>query len=179
MVEENALGSRVSPGAEKISIVKRRLQINDPDIGWGKGLQLKLEDRSGGKDMALNLDLAPGDSKFIPVEALEREPLKVLRGIGVERPVIEDGRIVFNFRLKTDDTLKMLTVSQVVQMLQISKSFLIRLVKAKRIKSYKFGRLRRFLLTDLIDYLSFSEDQVVLSKEIKPNSKGYIPRLNH
>jgi len=129
--------------------------------------------------MALNLDLAPGDSKFIPLEALEQEPLKVLRGIGVERPVIEDGRIVFNFRLKTDDTLKMLTVSQVSQMLQISKSFLLRLVKARGIKSYKFGRLRRFLLTDVIDYLSFSEDQGVVPKKNKLNGKAFISRLDH
>ena len=179
MVQEEPLGSRVRSGAEKISIVKRRLQSNDPDVGWGKGLQLKLEDRAGVKDMVLNLDLAPGDSKFIPLEALEQEPLKVLRGIGVERPVIEDGRIVFNFRVKTDDTLKMLTVRQVGQMLQVSKSFLIRLVKAKKIKSYKFGRLRRFLLTDVIDYLSFSEDCVDLKKKIKRNGQGLISRIDH
>jgi excisionase family DNA binding protein len=179
MLQENTLGSRVRPGAEKISIVKRRLQNNDPNGGWGKGLQVNLEDRPGVKDMTLNLDLAPGDSKCIPLEALEEEPLKVLRGIVVERPVIEAGRIVFNFRLKTDETLKMLTVSQVGQMLQISRSFLIRLVKTKKIKSYKFGRLRRFLLTDVIDYLSFSEDPVVLPKMTKPNGKGYISRLDH
>jgi excisionase family DNA binding protein len=179
MLQENTLGSRVRPGAEKISIVKRRLQNNDPDVGWGKGLQVNLEDRPGVKDITLNLDLAPGDSKCIPLEALEDEPLKVLRGIVVERPVIEAGRIVFNFRLKTDETLKMLTASQVGQMLQISRSFLMRLVKAKKIRSYKFGRLRRFLLTDVIDYLSFSEDPVVLPKKIKPNGKGYISRLDH
>jgi excisionase family DNA binding protein len=179
MVQENTLGSRGRLGAEKISIVKRRLHTNDPEVGWGKGLQVKLEDRAGGKNMALNLDLAPGDSKFIPVEDLEQEPIKVLRGIGVERPVIEDGRIVFNFRLKTDETLKMLTVSQVGQMLQISKSFLIRLVKEKKIKSYKFGRLRRFLLSDVIDYLAHSEDAVVSSKKINPQGKGYFPRLDH
>jgi excisionase family DNA binding protein len=179
MVQENTLGSRARPGAEKISIVKRRLQSNDPDGDWGKGLQVKVEDRGGGKDMALNLDLAPGNSKFIPLESLEQEPLRVLRGIGVERPVVEDGRIVFNFRLKTDDTLKMLTGNQVGQMLQVSRSFLIRLVKAKKIKSYKFGRLRRFLLSDVIDYLSFSEDQVVSPKKNKPNGKGYISRLDH
>ena len=179
MLQEDTLGSRVRPGAEKISIVKRRLQNNDPEVGWGKGLQVKLEDRAGVKDMALNLDLAPGDSKCIPLEALAEEPSKVLRGIVVERPVIEAGRIVFNFRLKTDETLKMLTASQVGQMLQISRSFLIRLVKAKKIKSYKFGRLRRFLLTDVIDYLSVSEDPVVLPKKIKPNGKEYISRLDH
>jgi excisionase family DNA binding protein len=179
MVQENTLGSRARSGAEKISIVKRRMQTNDPDVGWGKGLQVKLEDRAGVKAMALNLDFAPGDSKFIPLEALEQEPLRVLRGISVERPVIEDGRIVFNFRLKTDETLKMLTVSQVGQMLQISSSFLIRLVKAKKIKSYKFGRLRRFLLTDVIDYLSFSEDQVGLPNKNMSNDKGVISRLDH
>ena len=179
MVEENTLGSRVRSGAEKISIVKRRLQNNDPDVGWGKGLQIRLEDRSGGKNMALNLDLAPGDSKCIPLDALEEEPLKVLRGIVVERPVIEAGRIVFNFRLKTDETLKMLTANQVGLMLQISKSFLLRLVKARKIKSYKFGRLRRFLLTDVIDYLSYNEDPVVLPKKIKPNGNGYTSRLDH
>jgi len=178
MVQEITLGSRVRPGAEKISIVKRRLQNSDPDIAWGKGLHVKLEGRAGVKDMALNLDLAPGDSKFIPLEDLDQEPLKVLRGICVERPVIENGRIVFNFRLKTDDTLKMLTVTQVGQMLQISKSFLIQLVKTKKLKSYKFGRLRRFLLSDVIDYLSFSEDQVAVPKNNKPNGKGYISRLD-
>ena len=179
MGQENTLGSRKTASSEKISIVRRRLQNNDPDVGWGKGLQIKLEDRAGVKDMALNLDIAPGDSKFIPLENLGQEPLKVLQGIGVERPVIENGKIVFNFRLKTDDTLKMLTMTQVGQMLQISKSFLVRLVKAKKIRSYKFGRLRRFLLTDVIDYMSFSQDQGLSSNKIKLNGKGYISRLDH
>jgi excisionase family DNA binding protein len=179
MFVENTLGSRSRSSAEKISIVKRRLQNNDSQVGWGKGLQVKLEDRAGVEDMVLNLEVAPGDSKFFPLPDLAQEPLRVLRGIGLEGPVIEAGRIVFNFRLKTDETLKMLTGRQVGQMLQISKCFLFRLVKAKKIKSYKFGRLRRFLLSDVIDYLSFSEDQVVLPRKDKPNGKGSIPRLDH
>jgi len=179
MVQENALGSRVRPIAEKISIVRRRLQNNENDFGWGNGLQVKLEDPPGAKDMLLNLDGMTGDSKFIPLESLEQEPLKVLRGISIERPVIEAGRIVFNFRLKTDDTLKLLTMDQVGQMLQVSKSFLIRLVKEKKIRSYKFGRLRRFLLTDVIDYLSFSEDQVPMKKKIKRHGNGLISKLDH
>jgi len=179
MVQENALGARVRPIAEKISIVRRRLQNNETDFGWGSGLQVKLEDPPGAKDMLLNLDVTPGDSKYIPLDSLEQEPLKVLRGISIERPVIEDGRIVFNFRLKTDDTLKLLTMEQVSQMLQVSKSFLLRLVRGKRIRSYKFGRLRRFLLTDVIDYLSSSEDQVPMKQKIKRHGPGLISKLDH
>jgi len=39
-------------------------------------------------------------------------------------------------------------------MLQISKSFLQKLVNEKKINSYKLGRRRRFLLEDILEYLS-------------------------
>jgi excisionase family DNA binding protein len=178
MLQENALGARVRPIAEKISIVRRRSQNNENDFAWGNGLQVKLENHPGGQNMLHNLDDTTGDSKFIPLGSLEQESLKVLRGISIERPEIETGRIVFNFRLKTDDTLKLLTMDQVGQMLQVSKSFLIRLVKGKKIRSYKFGRLRRFLLTDVVDYLSLSEDQVPVKKKIKGNGNGLISKLD-
>jgi excisionase family DNA binding protein len=73
----------------------------------------------------------------------------------------------------------LLTMEQVGQMLQVSKSFLLRLVRGKRIRSYKFGRLRRFLLTDVIDYLSSSEDQVPMKQKIKRNGPGLISKLDH
>jgi excisionase family DNA binding protein len=43
-------------------------------------------------------------------------------------------------------------------MLQISNSLLMNLVKSRKIRSYKVGRLRRFLLQDVLDYLSRSEE---------------------
>lgn len=42
-------------------------------------------------------------------------------------------------------------------MLQISRSFLTKLIKAGQMKSYKLGRLRRFLLEDILEYLSQGE----------------------
>lgn len=179
MVQENALGVSVSPFMEKISIVKRRQLNNENEFRWAKGLPIKPEDPSGAKEMVLNLDLTPGDSNFIPLESLERESSKVLRGLSIDRPMIEEGRIVFTFRLKTDETLKLLTMEQVGQMLQLSRSFLVRQVRKKRIKSYKFGRLRRFLLSDVIDYLSFSEDQGDLKTNIKRNGNGLVSKLDH
>ena len=73
--------------------------------------------------MLHNLDDTTGDSKFIPLGSLEQESLKVLRGISIERPEIETGRIVFNFRLKTDDSLKLLTMDQVGRCFRSVKVF--------------------------------------------------------
>jgi len=48
----------------------------------------------------------------------------------------------------------MLAPNQVCQMLQVSRSFLQKIINEKKIKSYKLGRIRRFLLEDILDYLS-------------------------
>jgi excisionase family DNA binding protein len=43
-------------------------------------------------------------------------------------------------------------------MLQVSRSFLQKLVHGNKIKSYKLGRMRRFLLEDILEYLSSEVD---------------------
>ena len=58
----------------------------------------------------------------------------------------------------------MLKSIHVCQMLQIGKSTLMTLVKSRKIRSYKIGRLRRFLLEDILDYLSKSEETFINSK---------------
>lgn len=75
-----------------------------------------------------------------------------------------DGQIFFNFQFKNVDTVKMLKSIHVCQMLQIGKSTLMTLVKSRKIRSYKIGRLRRFLLEDILDYLSKSEETFINSK---------------
>jgi excisionase family DNA binding protein len=179
MVQENTLGATLSPFMEKISIVKRRQLNNENDFRWAKGLPVKPEDPTGDIEMVLNQDLTPGDPKFIPLDSLERETSKILRGLSIDRPTLEQGRIVFTFRLKTDETVKLLTMEQVTQMLQISRSFLIRQVRNKTIRSYKFGRLRRFLLNDVIEYLSSSQDQGDVRTKTKRNGNGLISKLDH
>jgi len=79
-------------------------------------------------------------------------------GVSLDMQKQRDGQIIFNFQFKKVDTVKMLKSGHVCQMLQISSSSLMNLVKSKKIKSYKIGRLRRFLLQDILDYLSRSED---------------------
>jgi len=67
-----------------------------------------------------------------------------------------DGKTAFNFHFKPVYTTRMLNAQDVAIMLQISKSMLYRLVKEKELKSYKVGKLRRFLLEDVVAYLSGS-----------------------
>jgi excisionase family DNA binding protein len=69
-----------------------------------------------------------------------------------------DGRIILNFYLHESPTVHMLRFDQVCQILQISRSFLQKLVHKKTLKSYKLGRLRRFEMEDILDYLISHEE---------------------
>lgn len=68
----------------------------------------------------------------------------------------EDGRIAFNLHLRLVTGASMLNSREVCRMLQVSRSFLAKNVKNGSIKSYKIGRLRRFLLEDVLNYMSRS-----------------------
>jgi excisionase family DNA binding protein len=75
-----------------------------------------------------------------------------------------DGQLALNFRYNESILLRMLCSNQVCQMLQISKSFLQKLVNEKKLNSYKLGRMRRFLLEDILEYLSNDEEFAQLKK---------------
>lgn len=68
--------------------------------------------------------------------------------------ITPDGRLSFNYHFNDSLLLRMLAPNQVCQMLQVSRSFLQKMVHENRIKSYKLGRMRRFLLEDILEYLS-------------------------
>lgn len=76
------------------------------------------------------------------------------------------GQIVFKFYLEKPDSLKMLKPRQVCQMLQISRSYLKKLVLRQKIKSYKLGKIRRFSMDDVLDCLAKNEEIEV--KKYKP-----------
>lgn len=79
-------------------------------------------------------------------------------GVSVDIQRHTEGQIIFNFQFKKVDIVRMLKAKHVCQMLEISNGMLMNLVKSKKIRSYKIGRLRRFLLQDVLDYLSRSEE---------------------
>jgi excisionase family DNA binding protein len=77
-----------------------------------------------------------------------------------------DGKLSLNFRFNDSLLLRMLAPYQVCQMLQISRSFLQKLINEKKINSYKLGRLRRFLLEDILEYLSNDKELDQFKKEL-------------
>jgi excisionase family DNA binding protein len=77
----------------------------------------------------------------------------------------DDGYLSLNFHYNESLLLRMLSSNQVCQMLQISRSFLQKLVHEKKLNSYKLGRLRRFLLEDILEYLSSDTEFTQLKDE--------------
>jgi excisionase family DNA binding protein len=59
----------------------------------------------------------------------------------------------------------MLAPNQVCQMLQVSRSFLQKIIHENKVKSYKLGRMRRFLLEDILEYLSNDAEVTQLNDE--------------
>lgn len=93
----------------------------------------------------------------------QSEYIKELLAGAKKDPVLDiklnpDGRLSLYYKYTESFLVRMLSAHQVCQMLQISRSFLQKLVHENRIKSYKLGRLRRFLLEDILEYLSNDED---------------------
>jgi len=81
----------------------------------------------------------------------------ISRGAALNVQQQEDGQISLIFYFDRVNTLRMLKPKHVCEMLQISRSFLGKLIKTKRLKSYKIGRLRRFSLEDILEYLTRNE----------------------
>jgi excisionase family DNA binding protein len=66
----------------------------------------------------------------------------------------KENSVVIRFQFDSVPPLRLLKSEEVLHMLRISKSYLNKAVKAGNVKSYKFGRLRRFMLDDILSYLA-------------------------
>lgn len=151
---------------EKISIVKRRKQ-GKVSSAIDAGAESKTSD-TGRKEVS---SMAPEERQTISLN-LTSEQIGLVRsndrimslldetlgdaGLEIERG--KEGQLILNLNFEKQHAVKMLRPDQACQMLQISRSFLMKLVKEKRIKSYKIGRLRRFSLEDILEYLTQSEE---------------------
>ena len=67
-----------------------------------------------------------------------------------------NGPIVFNFHFRRGDTIRMLKPEHVCQMLQVGKGVLAGLILSGDLKCYRIGRMRRFLLRDILEFLAAS-----------------------
>lgn len=71
----------------------------------------------------------------------------------------ENGQAVFKFHFRESETIQLLKTKEVCHMLQVSSGFLMKLVKGRKLKSYKLGRLRRFSLEDILNYLTENNEK--------------------
>jgi excisionase family DNA binding protein len=173
---------------EKISIVRRRKAgAKEPENGQAPDGSLKLppseepveipasilrqdtartdreirvpETSPGNKEEELSVKLTPEQYSLVESSQYVKYFLDgEAKGVSLDVQHDHDGQIVFNFQFKKADTVRMLTSKHVCQMLQISNTLLIKLARAGKIKSYKIGKLRRFLLEDILSYLAESEE---------------------
>lgn len=145
---------------EKICIAKRRRreQFAGPDGPETEDLRGQahgaLLPAGAGKANVVSMELTPGQAQLIRNRA-RLSPGRTYM-VTLEEAEAKQGLVVFNFCMAPFHNGQMLKSRDVCGMLKISKSSLARLVKTHEIDSYRIGRLRRFLLDDIIHYLGCS-----------------------
>ncbi|MCX5805176.1 MAG: helix-turn-helix domain-containing protein [Proteobacteria bacterium] len=145
---------------EKISIVKRR-KADDSNTeknaanSFRKVIEQKPVENNAGTVNAYELHDYPlknkSDSQDINISG--NNPYE----IEIKKMESEDGKIVLNLNFASMQPQRMLTSADVCMMLKISKYLLQRLVKEKEIGCYKVGKLKRFLLDDILTYIQRSK----------------------
>ncbi len=165
---------------EKICIVKRRQRMNQDlgvdiskqdlnDFNFFENYDDILKDTAGGNNDIKRETVIKSD--VISFKLPEEQSFKIssnsymeslfkgkAKGFVADIQHTENGQIIFNLSFEKATSIKMLKSKQVCKMLQISKYYLAKLVTCNKIRSYKLGKLRRFSLDDIIDYLAKSED---------------------
>lgn len=150
---------------EKICIVKRRNSISN---GLGQGrpfMPVNNREVYGGADYEfanltddesdkLSLNLTSEQSELMQ----SNEHLKSFVDHETKSFVLDvkkvDGQTFLNFHFGEADSMKLLKTKEACRMLQVSTSFLMKLVREKKLKSYKLGSLRRFSFQDVLNYLT-------------------------
>lgn len=160
---------------EKICIVKRRKRDYFSELEGG------AEGDKGRPGECLSLPVRPasiesqGATKKVVSLPLTPEQASMIRSRGelspgracivdMETALHEKDLVILNFRLTPLYGGRMLSPKDVCRMLQVSKESLRKLVKTHRIDSYRIGNLRRFLLEDVLYYLSQQKEEF-LNKE--------------
>ena len=159
---------------DKICIVKRRKGVKQGQDSVEKVVEVTpyaltnttsqnkdegsvFEEVTSDKDEIISVELTPEQSTMVQsLEYIKSLSLDKDHGVKLDMLRDADGKVLFNFHFRPVYTVKMLNSKNVCEMLQIGRSFLAKLVKTKKIKSYKIGRRRRFSLEDILEYLSKS-----------------------
>ncbi len=120
-----------------------------------EGTPALVGERVGKKKDAISFQLTPEQSDMIRSgDFVSYLSNGISKGAALSVREQADGQINLSFYFDRVNTLRLLKASQVCEMLQISRSYLGKLIRTKKLKSYKIGGLRRFALEDIIDFLA-------------------------
>ncbi len=150
---------------EKICIVKRRnsissrlrqnrtfMPVNNGEV-FG-GVDYAFENVADDVSDNLSLNLTPEQSELMQ----SNEHLNSFADHESKSFVLNmkkvNGQTFLNFNFGEADSMRLLKTKEACSMLQVSTSFLMKLVREKKLKSYKLGRLRRFSFQDVLNYLT-------------------------
>ena len=158
---------------EKICIVKLRKKMGStapPPDGFGQAFPAAEDDPPpgphGGED-ATDGGAGPQDASprtfcltLTPEQtrSLRSEP-RLISSLG-DRPADRlqavrspDERLIIQLKFESATPLRLLKIDEVVEMLRIGRGYVHKLIREGKLKSYRFGRLRRVLLDDVLSFL--------------------------
>lgn len=142
---------------QDVQAISQEPQKNSSGINVHDADTLIFKEVAGEEEQIFSIELTPQQTKVVQSMNCIRDLLSGKHhGVKMSMEKTEDGKTAFNFHFKPVYTTRMLNAQDVAIMLQISRSMLYKLVKDKGLKSYKVGKLRRFLLEDVVGYLSSS-----------------------
>ena len=170
---------------DKICIVKLRKHITDRMDTWsGKGCGKKPEsqrnetdEKGNARDGRVSLTLTRDQ-----VDALRSDPRT--SSLLYEKAQAVSGNLTpcssgMAIRLELPPLLpvRLLTMEEVTLMLRVSKSSLRKILREGTLQSYRFGRLRRLMLDDVLSYLAAHQERppnVGRVEGAKPSPTGMV-----
>lgn len=88
----------------------------------------------------------------------------------------EDEKLIIQLQFESVTPTRLLKIEEVVQMLRIGKGYVNKLIKQGQLKCYRFGRLRRILLDDVLTYLEANrEGDGAPAQPEAPEAKTALP----
>jgi excisionase family DNA binding protein len=161
-VKQSEGNNAVLENEKTISLFENNINTNNYEKFLEKRIVEEFNDDSG---HVVSITMTEEQTKMLQTSEYIKERLNgIKRDPALNITKNNDGHLILNFHLNESPTMRMLRINQVCEMLQVSRSLLMRLIHENKIKSYKVGRLRRFLFEDILEYLLNNEELVTLKR---------------
>ncbi len=111
-----------------------------------------------GEAATVSLTLTPEQTRALREDARLKPLFKGQSAAPPRETASGDQAIVIKLEFEPQRFVRLLKPEEVMEMLRISRSYLNEVVRKGILKSYKMGKLRRFMLDDVLSYLEGSLD---------------------